>query len=156
MQIERRRRERPGVRDRVEVPELPQFHRRLISHHDPIRSKITLPDRDLPHMMAPMTPLPLPITAGITLRAARPDDLPAIHDLAALDSSPPPAGPLLLAFESDTLRAALSLSTGASIADPFSPTSHLLPLLHRAASRRTAPPRWSTRPGLPRLALRAS
>jgi hypothetical protein len=99
-------------------------------------------------MMAPMTPLPFPTTSGITLRAAFPDDHAAIRDLSALDSSPPPAGPLLLAFEGDTLRAALSLSTGASVADPFAPTTHLLSLLHRAATRRTAPPRWSARPRL--------
>jgi hypothetical protein len=100
-----------------------------------------------------MPPLPFPTTAGITLRAAFPDDREAI--LSALDSSPPPAEPLLLAFEGEALRAALSLSTGASVADPFAPTTHLLALLHRAATRRTAPPRWSARPRLARLALRA-
>lgn len=95
-----------------------------------------------------MTPLPLP---NITLRPALPADDEAIHTLATLDSSTRPSGPLLLAFESGTLRAALSLTDGTSIADPFAPTTHLLTLLHRAASRRTAPPRWSSRP---RLALR--
>jgi hypothetical protein len=104
-------------------------------------------------MMRSMTPLPFPTTSGITLRAAFPDDRGAVRDLAALDSSPPPAEPLLLAFEGDALRAALSLSTGASVADPFAPTTHLLALLHRAATRRTAPPRWTRRP---RLALGAS
>jgi hypothetical protein len=101
-------------------------------------------------MMPSMTPLPFPATSGITLRAAFPDDHAAVRDLAALDSSPPPSGPLLLAFEAGELRAALSLSTGATIADPFAPTTNLLALLHRASTRRTAPPRWSTRP---RLAL---
>jgi hypothetical protein len=101
-------------------------------------------------MMHRVPPLPLPTGTTITLRAALPGELPTVRDLAALDSSPPPAGPLLLAFESGTLRAALSLSTGASIADPFTPTTHLISLLHRAASRRTAPPHWSSRP---RLAL---
>ncbi|WP_155891748.1 hypothetical protein [Conexibacter woesei] len=102
-----------------------------------------------------MPPLPLPTTTAITLRAAFPDDLSAIRTLATLDSSPAPPEPLLLAFEGATLRAALSLSTGASIADPFAPTTRLISLLHRAASRRTAPPRWSSRPRLARLALRA-
>jgi hypothetical protein len=100
--------------------------------------------------MSSMTPLP-----SITLRTAHPDDTPAVHRLAALDSSPPPPPPLLLALESGILRAALSLSTGTSIADPFSPTSHLLPLLHRAASRRAAPPLFSSRPRLGHLTLRA-
>lgn len=106
-------------------------------------------------MMHRMAPLPLPTPTTVTLRAAFPDDRAAVRDLAALDSSPPPAEPLLLAFEGDTLRAALSLATGASVADPFAPTTHLVSLLHRAASRRTAPPRWSSRPRLARLALRA-
>jgi hypothetical protein len=107
-----------------------------------------LPDRDLPRIMVLMPPLPLP---NLTIRPALPADATAISTLATLDSSTTPPGPLLLAFESGTLRAALSLSTGASVADPFTPTTHLLALLHRAASRRTAPPRWSSRP---RLALR--
>jgi hypothetical protein len=103
-------------------------------------------------MMRSMTPLPFPTSSAITLRAAAPDDLAAVRDLAALDSSPPPAAPLLLAFENGALRAALSLSTGASVADPFAPTAALVALLHRAAARRTAPPRGSARP---RLALGA-
>lgn len=49
--------------------------------------------------MATMTPLPLP---DITLRPALPADAAAIRTLATLDSSTPPSGPLLLAFESGT------------------------------------------------------
>jgi hypothetical protein len=110
-----------------------------------------LPDGDRPPIMPSMTPLPFPTPSAITLRAAFPDDRAAVRELAALDSAPPPAEPLLLAFEGDALRAALSLSTRAAVADPFAPTSHLVALLHRAAARRTAPPRWSSRP---RLVLR--
>jgi len=110
-----------------------------------------------------MTQLPPPHLAGVTLRADRPDDAAAIARLAALDSRRLPAGPFLLAEEDGTLRAALSLTTGATIADPFAPSAHLVQLLHRHAARRSAPPGWSgagggverVRSRLPRLALRA-
>jgi hypothetical protein len=105
-------------------------------------------------------PLPLspPHLAGVTLRAGRPDDAIAVARLSALDSRRPPADPLLLAEEDGVLRAALSLKTGAVVADPFVPTSHLVGLLRRHADRRTAPPAWSrgmSRLGLPRLVARA-
>ncbi len=70
----------------------------------------------------------------ITLRFGFPDDERALAELAALDSSEPPPHPLLVAEVGDELRAALSLRTGASIADPFHPTEPLLELL-RARSR---------------------
>jgi hypothetical protein len=107
-----------------------------------------------------MTSLTPPHLAGVTLRASRPDDAAGVARLAALDSSRTPAGPFLLAEEDGVLRAALSLSTGATVADPFAPSAHLVALLRRHAGRRTAPPGWSgdavrARARLPRLALRA-
>jgi len=104
-----------------------------------------------------MTSFSPPHLAGVTLRAARPDDAPDVARLAALDSRRVPSGPLLLAEENGILRAALSTTSGATVADPFAPTEHLIALLRRHASRRDAPPRWSTpgRSRLPRLALRA-
>jgi hypothetical protein len=105
-----------------------------------------------------MTSISPPHLHGVTLRAGHPDDRPEIARLAALDSSPVPSGPLLLAEENGTLRAALCLRTGAIIADPFAPTTHLIALLRRhAASRREAPVGWAAlgRSRLPRLALRA-
>jgi hypothetical protein len=105
-----------------------------------------------------MTSLSPPHLAGVTLRAARPDDLPDIARVAALDSRPIPSGPLLLAEENGVLRAALSTATGDAVADPFAPTEHLLALLRRHARRRDAPPGWHPSPRgsrLPRLALRA-
>jgi hypothetical protein len=106
--------------------------------------------------MGSMIPLPLPYTDGVTLRAARPDDDDALRRLAAVDSRRLPSGRLLIAEENGALRAALSLETGAVIADPFARTAHLVSLLHRHAARRTAPPRWSFggRSPLPRLITR--
>jgi hypothetical protein len=116
----------------------------------------------------------------LTLRTGRPDDATAIARLAALDSrplprrrlvsaktkpwpgstTPQPKAPFLLAEEDGTLCAALSLTTGAAIADPFTPSAHLV-ALRRHATHRTAPPTWSgfsterVRSRLPRLALQA-
>jgi hypothetical protein len=50
-----------------------------------------------------------------------------------LDSSEIPAAPVLLAEVEGELRAALSLSDGAIVADPFHPTAGLVLLLERWA-----------------------
>jgi hypothetical protein len=102
-----------------------------------------------------MTSISPPHLAGVTLRAARPDDAPDVARLAALDSRRVPAGPLLLAEENGVLRAALATTSSAVVADPFAPTDHLVALLRRHASRRTAPPGWGARlqPRIHRLAL---
>jgi hypothetical protein len=94
----------------------------------------------------------------VTLRAGRPDDAPAVARLAALDSRHVPEAPLLLAEQDGVLRAALSLSTGAIVADPFAPSAHLVALLRRHANRRTAPSGYAAaglRSRLPGLALLA-
>jgi hypothetical protein len=66
---------------------------------------------------------------AVTIRYAFPDDAHALARLAALDSSQVPAGPLLVADVEGELRAALSLSSGAVIADPFERTVALVELL---------------------------
>jgi hypothetical protein len=79
----------------------------------------------------------------IVIRVAERDDAAALHRLAQLDSAAPPAGPVLLAEAGGAARAALSLSDGRAVADPFFPTQHLVALLRvharelegRAASR---------------------
>jgi hypothetical protein len=79
----------------------------------------------------------------IEVRPAHPDDERGLTRLAQLDSARVPPAPLLLAFEGGELRAALSLTTGTAIADPFAPTAWLVELLHaRVAAphgRRTTP-----------------
>jgi hypothetical protein len=78
----------------------------------------------------------------IEVRPAHPDDERALIRLAQLDSARVPPAPLLLAFEGEELRAAISLATGAAIADPFAPTAWLVELLRARAApsrpRRTA------------------
>jgi hypothetical protein len=77
----------------------------------------------------------------IEIRPARPDDERALIRLGQLDSARVPPAPLVLAVEGGELRAAISLATGAAIADPFAPTARLVELLRTQA----APPQ--RRPG---------
>jgi len=88
---------------------------------------------------------------SITIRPARDADAAALCRLAALDSAELPAGPLLVAEVQGTLCAALSLSDGSSIADPFTPTADVVALLRERA--RIAGARGFRRP-VWRLSLR--
>src|SRR5947209_13494179 len=73
----------------------------------------------------------------LTLRFGFPDDAAALDRLAALDSSEPPASPVLLGEVGGHLRAALSLADGSVVADPFHPTVALVELLHARARQLT-------------------
>ena len=98
-------------------------------------------------------PPPSPPVDGVLLRMARADDHADLFRLAALDSALPLAGPALIAEENGAIVAALCLSTGRAVADPFVPSLHLVELLRRHAAYRHAPavpPRG--RRLLPRLA----
>jgi hypothetical protein len=74
-----------------------------------------------------------PHTDGVLLRLARADDDAALHRLAALDSARPLTGPALVAEQGGALTAALCLSTGRAVADPFLPSAQLVDLLRAAA-----------------------
>jgi hypothetical protein len=73
-------------------------------------------------------------TPEITIRPEYPDDELALFRLATIDSSEAPTRPLLLAEVDGELRAALSLSDGNAIADPFHPSAAIVELLRRHAS----------------------
>jgi hypothetical protein len=79
----------------------------------------------------------------IEIRPAHPADELALTRLGQLDSARVPPTPLLLAIEGGELRAAISLDTGAAIADPFVPTERLVGLLrtHAAPQQRRRPSR---------------
>jgi hypothetical protein len=79
-----------------------------------------------------------PHVDGVLLRTARADDDTDLVDLAALDSAQPLQGPALVAEENGALAAALCLSTGRAIANPFVPSLHLVELLRRHAAHRQA------------------
>jgi hypothetical protein len=65
----------------------------------------------------------------ITIRRATELDETALARLAALDSAPVPANPVLIAESNGQLRAALSLNDGTTIADPFHATAAIVELL---------------------------
>ena len=85
------------------------------------------------------------IVNTIEIRQSHPDDERALTRLGQLDSACVPPAPLLLAFEDGELRAAVSLITGAAIANPFARTSQLVELLRsrRALTQRLLPKRLS-------------
>jgi hypothetical protein len=70
---------------------------------------------------------------GIVIRPARPDDAVVLRRLAHLDSARPPRGPALLAEAGGRAVAALDLSDGRMVADPFTPTLDLRALLELRA-----------------------
>ena len=70
----------------------------------------------------------------LAIRFAAEQDEPAVSRLAALDSARAPGGLLLLAEVHGDLLAALSLTDGRAIADPFRRTAHLLEMLRAAAA----------------------
>ena len=92
---------------------------------------------------------------GVLLRVARDDD--ELVRLAELDSARPLAGPALVAETDGAIVAALCLSTGRAIADPFVPTRQLVELLRHDATRRQASATASRgNPLLPRAAFRGA
>jgi hypothetical protein len=83
-----------------------------------------------------------PAHASIVIRPDRAEDGRALARLAALDCARVPAAPLLVGEVAGELRAALSLTDGATIADPFHRTASLVDLLNmRARQLQGEPPR---------------
>jgi hypothetical protein len=70
----------------------------------------------------------------VAIRAARGSDGLALARLAALDSKRPLTGDVLVAESDGELAAAISLSSGAHVADPFRPTAELVALLRMQAA----------------------
>jgi hypothetical protein len=78
--------------------------------------------------------------APITIRRATDDDVRALDRLARLDSQRLPAGPHLLALEDDRPVAAISLSSGRVVANPFATTDSTLELLRERAGHLAGEP----------------
>ena len=72
---------------------------------------------------------------AVTIRRATDADAFALRRLAVIDSASPPTGDVLLAEMGDELWAAVSVDTGAAIADPFRPSADLVDLLRLRAER---------------------
>jgi hypothetical protein len=81
-------------------------------------------------------------TRDVELRLCRVGDDPELERLAELDGRPVPFGRLVVAIVRGRLVAALPVGGGSALADPFTRTAHLLPLLElRAAQLREPKPR---------------
>jgi hypothetical protein len=93
------------------------------------------------------------MTSPLVLRPATTADAAALDRLAALDSARPLTGEVMLAHAGGDVRAALSLETGRSVADPFYPSLELVKLLRAAAgSSRSRRGRRAARVPRPALA----
>ena len=82
-------------------------------------------------------------SSTVVLRHATAADDRSLRDLAALDSARLGPGPHLVAEVRGHVVAALSLSDGSTIADPFERTAELVDLLRTHASARAAAQRRS-------------
>jgi hypothetical protein len=69
----------------------------------------------------------------VVIRASRPNDVPALHALAALDGVVAPLGTVLVAEVNGSIVAALPLDGHRSFADPFRHTDDLVALLEARA-----------------------
>jgi hypothetical protein len=74
-------------------------------------------------------------TPILAIRVATAHDAADLHRLARLDSRRTPQGRVLLGIVDGAVRAAVSIDTGAAVADPFHPTADVLDLLHLRAER---------------------
>ena len=81
---------------------------------------------------------PLDAAGELLIRVARPDDRPALDDLAARDSRPRLQGEALIAELDGVVVAALSLRDGRLVADPWKPTAVIGDQLRLRASSITA------------------
>ena len=78
----------------------------------------------------------------ISLRRATLADERAVAYLAELDEAERLSGDVLVAYDGDRAVAAMSLSDGRSVADPFARTAHVVALLRlRAQQQRSRPAR---------------
>lgn len=66
---------------------------------------------------------------AVVIRQASAEDGGRLQRLAVLDSAPQPQGPMLVAEREGILVAAVPLSGGRPIADPFEPTAGIVGLL---------------------------
>jgi hypothetical protein len=92
-----------------------------------------------------------PNSPTLALRVANTDEAPVVRRLAALDDAPPLRGDVLLALVDGEAVAAVSLSDGRVVANPFVRTAETVTLLAMRASQ-LGRPGGSSRPvRMPRL-----
>ena len=95
-------------------------------------------------------------TSEITVRLADHTDSRALLELAALDSAQVPAGALVIAESDGEIVAAVPVSGGRPIADPFRGTMLILEMLELRAAQIRSLSEHPRRPGVPRLSMASS
>ena len=93
----------------------------------------------------------------IRIRVAHEGDLAAVTRIAGRDTSQPPAWPILIAEVGSEVRAAISLTDGEVVADPFHRTAELVAMLRiraRETGARSGTVLRFERPRRERLAIR--
>jgi hypothetical protein len=78
---------------------------------------------------------------AVSFRLARVSDEPSLERLAALEGREVPRGGQLVAEVNGEVVAAMPLAGGDTLADPFRPTAHLLPLMRMHAAQLYTPSR---------------
>ena len=90
--------------------------------------------------------------SSVSIRLSNASDLPALRRVAGRDTRLLPEGNLMVALVDGEVRAALSLQTGETVADPFHPTAALVDLL-RIRARHNGGHRPGTRGRVGTLAV---
>jgi hypothetical protein len=91
----------------------------------------------------------------LKLRAASDADMPALFQLARLDSSRPLAGSVIVAEDNGEIVAAMAVDDGTTIANPFRATAAIVAMLRLRAEQLNPRPR-RTRASRRRLRANAS
>lgn len=114
----------------------PEVMRILVDDH------VKTLQRDATRYVAAFQRKPVVDTRDVELRLCRVNDDPELERLGELEGRPVPAGRLVIALVHDRIVAALPLAGGSALADPFTRTAHIIPLLElRAAQLREPEPR---------------
>ena len=85
------------------------------------------------HQLIALSAPPEPYWAPVVIRLATETDRGALRRLAQLDSANEPTGDVILGETMGRAVAAISLTEGTVIADPFVPTGEVVDLLHLRA-----------------------
>jgi hypothetical protein len=91
-----------------------------------------------------MSTISFPQVSEVTIREATGEDEQALLELAERDSASVPAAPLMIGEVDGEIRVAISVTNGATIADPFHRSAEILALVYtradqlRSRSRRRA------------------
>jgi hypothetical protein len=110
---------------RISSPRRPESTRQAARARNHL---VAVPDREV--ASGPRAERPW---AALVIRRAVAADAVALQRVAELDSAPRPAGEMVVAEQGGSLVAAVSLSDGTAIADPFRPTADIVELLRMRA-----------------------